>query len=352
MKSVFVRKDKASTEAKVVFGCYDMDRLLCTKFSKGQTILLIEDANSKLHNYFTRYFIGAGFHAGQDCLVIDHDSERWLNMIPTISSSSDKKEMSEKEEQKTEEKAKIAWRYDNMQTKKVEENLQIDVPKFDMAQQIDLEKDAKFIDKKKLLSLKEARSFESLKGAFGEICTWMQNSLKDPNDKSIKRILVSGLLNTVPGRASNDRDAIKFAKSLKTLIRSSHSVLMLTVRPNAVSKLLENNLIHEFDICLQSSSLNSKEYEDFQGLLTFHSLKGLNRFLFVDLETDIYGVKMERKKIGIEKLYQSLEPEALDVPPTASKGEEEVKTEKGRKPNKSTMLCANNPGGVNPTYEF
>lgn len=48
----------------------------------------------------------------------------------------------------------------------------------------------------------------------------------------------------------DERSFIKFLYSLKTLIRSTHCVLLMTV-PTDLSSYLHNNLRHNFDIVMR-----------------------------------------------------------------------------------------------------
>ena len=218
------------------------------------------------------------------------------------------------------------------------------------------------------------------------LCETIQNSLKflssvllrpnshirDSNDKTIKRIIFPSFANPFMSLKYTDKEFIKFLYSLRTLIRSSHCTLLMTV-PNDLSIYLRNNLRHCFDFVvklepkigsltttsphLTTYTAGSKEFEDFNGFFKVIKAASLNSFLTYSLDTDLYGFKASKKRVlissltthshctqqfDIEKLYLNPEPDITfeDVNKSAAPKKE------------GPLLCTSKPGGTNQALEF
>jgi len=335
MKSSFKKKDTSATKDSNYFhfGNHDLDGIFNNQFMRGTLILLEEDYPTKHYLSFLRYFLGCGIHKEQKTFIYDLLEYRWKKLIPQIYNPS--RSESEADKSKSDEKSKIAWRYDNMSIKLKEQNENKEIPLLDLSKHLDIE--SQDFKSKNLLKFVNPKDVKSYKELFDHIVNQVQDSLSDSNDRTLKRFVFPNFFATFCQLEINPLQINKFFQSLRTFARSTYCTFLFSMRFED-NEELKNNIRFIFDYVLSLEVLkNSEEFEDFQGFLRLAKIPSLNKFLSHPHEAEIFGFKASKKRLEIEKLYLNPEKESTDFGGTRHEG---------------PLMCSTKPGGMHKELEF
>lgn len=384
MNFSFKKKKNSSeqeTSSPVLFGCPDLDEILEFSLPRGTIISIAEDSPSKMFMSLIRYFIGAGLQLKQRVLVFDEFVEKWSKLVPVPVEKRIRVPTVVQSEHAG--KSKIAWRYDE-QAKTGKEQagtpLRIGYPFCDLSKNMsqtdlktkDFEKNLLLfplqsleIEKEPEEESKEEKREETLvtnensdviftgetqmipengkskrnglivlkknenEERFTEgqllslILQSLESSLSSSGDHSIKRIVIpslGGLASTPDSLLASEASLYRFMSDLKTIARSSHCIILLTVPPvfRKLKESLGRIIRQQSDIHITISALPfGSQFSHFSGVFSFDKINSLTRFEQVALKHPSFGVKISKKTLDIEALYET----PLDVA-TEEKGQE------------------------------
>lgn len=184
-------------------------------------------------------------------------------MVPVKSTSEEKREQEKLVVSKQKEESKIAWRYNTMSIKLKEEVLSKAIPRLDLSRHISSD-DARF---SKLITLKNVNSFTGLKALLDDLVESVQNSLASENDIQLKRVCITNLFGNFSKMKWTPHELAKFVIALRTIVRSSHMLLVLTVPPSLELEV-KSLLYANFDLVLKLEPFfDNNQFADFNGML-------------------------------------------------------------------------------------
>jgi len=112
-------------------------------------------------------------------------------------------------------------------------------------------------------------------------------------------------------KRNSDSEAIRFFRSLKTLIRQTNGTLLLTVDESMVSPFLMSNIFYLADSVLKLTSFRDHpemKFGEYDGTLRLLKQPRLNGIISAPLsEFDVYAVRLKRSGLVFERIH--LEPE-------------------------------------------
>jgi len=345
IKSSFKKKDTTAVPKdtnRYFFGCPDLDNIFNNELLKATLFLIEEDTPTKHFISLIRYYIGCGYHTNQNIIIYDNIPQRWESMIPAvISSSKDAKKLAEENKTTSTDKTVIAWRYDNMDIKLKEENVNKEIPPVDLSKHVDQHSEE--YKAKNLLNVIDLNKFNTLKALLEHIHATMLDSLKNSNDQTLKRFVFPSFFSPLWTVKFTSAELRKFFSALKVLFRSSNSSLLMSIPSElgSVASYDKEFIRFSMDYVIRLEHIKGlQEFEDFQGFFKIVKIPQINKLLSYSLDTNVYGFKSTKKKFEIEKLY--LNPEAETNP-----FDSQPKKDSG-----ASMMCSSKPGGINKALEF
>jgi PAXNEB protein len=332
------------TGAPVLFGCPDLDEILEYSLPRATVIAILEDSPSRMYMSMIRYFMSAGLQLKQKVLIFDDNPERWAKLVPLPVEKRIRVPTVIQAENAG--KSKIAWRYDEQHgTGKGQESSRGAYPYCDLSKNMS-QSDMKEKDLEKFLvfhsldceeekstasglntskwdengtkiftgeveTKKPKVSNEKQKDISTMILRGLENSLSASSDHSIKRIIIpslGGLCSTRACLLSNEASLYRFMRDLKTIARSSHSVILVTVPPILMTygSSFRQILMQTSDIHITMSPLPfGSQFSHFSGVFSFDKIASLTKFEQVSLKHPSFGVKISKKTLDIEPLYET-----------------------------------------------
>jgi hypothetical protein len=277
----------------------------------GTIVLLIEDSPSKIYETFLRYFIAEGVVNGQKCFVYHSCLNTLTKSLPyksiQVESIMNAKRVNEKGNE-----MKIAWRYENIKYS----NLLEDIMKttdyiFDLSRELQdiylTDKNKNILIERDMLSENYIENLEELKEF---IIKDYQSYYANLSEDEIKytRFVIPNLFSNDNQATSDSNINSKELKikltALKNIARSLNGIVYLTVNKEFLHKDLINTLIYFSDYVfeLKSFILDPQKLEDYDALFYVRKLPRVCALKSTDLETDTYGLIVEKRKIIIEKI--------------------------------------------------
>jgi hypothetical protein len=284
--------------------------------SLGSIVLLVEDNPSKIYESFLKYFIAEGVINGQKCFFY-HSNQNALNNIyknlpyksTQVESILNAKRISDTKSNEM----KIAWRYENIKYS----NLLEDIMKttdyiFDLSREL---QDIYISDKNKgILAERELTAdnyLDSLDEIKENIIKDYQNLYANLSEDEVKftRFVIPNLFyNDTEVNAKNanlNLSALKVKLNvIKNIARSINGIVYLTVDKAFLNKQVFDTLVYFSDYVfeLKSFILDPQKLEDYDALFYIRKLPRICALKSSDLETDTYGIIVEKRKVVIEKI--------------------------------------------------
>ena len=146
------------------------------------------------------------------------------------------------------------------------------------------------------------------------ICEQIQQNLADESDDRIFRLLIPSFEMFLPPQPSRSQqtEIIRFLRNLKTLVRATNCVCLISADESLLPKFINANLISQADLVLKVTSFKDHQemkIGDYDGTLRLLKLPKINGFINSPLpDSDIYALKLKSKSgITVEKIH--LDPE-------------------------------------------
>ncbi|KAG5859892.1 hypothetical protein KMI_04g07000 [Encephalitozoon hellem] len=276
MKS-FVRSPGHSEPGRLSTGIYGLDAILGECLTRGTSILLLEDENSRVHSTILKVFLSEGIDGQENTMAVMKESGD-VEVYGTGSST----------EQENEGRMVIAWRYSKLSLGK---------PVF------------KF-------NLSRKKRFEGILLS-GEKAT-LESILSIAREEKELRMAVFSLGSPVWKLSGcGEKEIMAFLFELRRLARANGHICMVSI-PGFM--MPGTNLSLYFDIVAEfDSNIFSRFCPNYNGVLEFKKIGGHGCLRVNTLESLKYGVKIKKGDVCVEKI--DMPPEDVK-PPGGSCGQD------------------------------
>jgi hypothetical protein len=286
--------------------------------SLGTVVLMVQDSPTDIYTNFLKYFISEGVVDEQKILFYYQDEGYLAKIIQNLPYKSTQVEsiLNSKRvgDTKVGSEMKIAWRYENIQYYNILEDLAKNCSYiFDLSRQL---QDTYLTDKNKTIisskKLKSNDAVELLDELIKIIVTDYQEyacGFTDEDTNKHVRIVVPNIFshserNSEISQENFNKNIKIRLTALRNLARSINGIIYISIDKEFVTKHLYN-LMHYFSdyvFTIQSFLLDPHKLEDYDGLFYINKLPRVLSFKTADMETDTYGIVVEKRKVIIEKI--------------------------------------------------
>jgi len=329
MNSSIQKTNKVKNKNYISSGNLFLDKII-GGLSLGTLVLLVEDTPSTIYEGFLKYFIAEGIVNSQKTFFYHNNLTVYnsiINNLPYKSTQVESIVNAKRVNDTKNSEMKIAWRYENIKYSNILEDIIKSTDYiFDLSRQlqdtylIDKNKDVlvkKFIENNfsDYLEKKENCSLNYLKSIYQNIIQDYQNYTADLQEDEIKiaRFVIANLFyddvyanNNIPNSLSEEYIAKVKAEisSLKNVIRSINGVAFITVNKEFLNSEIYKLLFYfcDYAFTLKSFALDPQKLEDYDGLFYINKLPRICTMKSAELETDTFGIIIEKRKIVIEKI--------------------------------------------------
>jgi hypothetical protein len=271
--------------------------------SLGTIVLLVEDTPSTMYESFIKYFIADGIINQQKCFFYNASNSTIHKNLP-YKSTQVESILNAKRVNDTKE-MKIAWRYENIQySNLLDEILKSTDYIFDLSREL---QDIYLNDKNKGMLIDKQIQSEG-NNILEEI---NMNIIKDYQDyaSGLSEDEVKHCRIVIPNLFQNDTidDMSKLKVNLnvlKNLARSINGIVYITLNKEFMKTKVYNTIEYFSDYAfeLKSFIIDPQRLEDYDGLFYVRKLPRICTLKLRDLETDTYGLIVEKRKVVIEKI--------------------------------------------------
>lgn len=287
-----------------------LDKILSGGFNLGHLILLLEDEPTKLYQSVIKYYIAEGC-VNHHKVFFYHTNlsinNQILSNLPYQSSQIEAILNSKTKE--TSEEMKIAWRYENINYS----NLISDMTKsmsyvFDLSRKLQ----PNFIEKNPIESklIDGAKSFNQFVLLLSsDYQKYSAKFTEKDSDKYARVIFPNAFEHYSNEISSEEYDEIKaHLICLKAIGRCLNGTILFTISPSLMNdnRRIYNLLLNTCDYVLSIKSLLMFSEKDkagyYDGILRFIKMPSVCTMRPLEIETDIYGILRDKRKLVIEKI--------------------------------------------------
>ncbi|XP_010254605.1 PREDICTED: elongator complex protein 4 isoform X2 [Nelumbo nucifera] len=298
-------------------GIPDLDKILGGGFPLGSLVMVMEDAEAPHHLLLLRNFMSQGLVHNQPLLYASpvRDPRGFLGTLPSpILSKEDKVPQYDPEQEKG---LRIAWQYkkyfgENKQSfENHRENRQEYNNDFDLRKPLERQLlSGNHID---CFSLQDYPNLSDLQ----ECCSIFLAQLErnGGGSKSAGRIAIQSFCAPHCSHSNMEWDMISFIRSLKSMIRPSNAVAVITFSPSLLSPTFSKRWQHLADTLISVRAIPDEDkelaklltgYQDMVGLLHVHKVASINTQVPVILEASTFSIKLQKRRtLVLERLNQA-----------------------------------------------
>lgn len=288
-----------------------LDKIFNGGFQLGSIVLLVEDEPTKLYQSFIKYNIAEGI-ISDDKIIFYYGNKNTYNEVynnlPYKSTQVENILNSQtvkvgNNNQNSENSMKKAWRYENINYT----NLIGDLSKnlkyiFDLSRPMQDNFKQEILSKGHLIcKFVDFRKNDKILNIINEICGHFQNFSSNSNHT---RIIFANFFELI--KDINYCELNLALNALKSMTRSLNGYLLITVNNEFLDKKLFNILQYISDYVLKINSLLMVDEKDkvsnYNAIFHICKYNSINNIKPLDIETDIYGILKDKRKIIIEKI--------------------------------------------------
>ena len=307
-----------------------LDKIFNGGFQLGSIILFLEDMPSKLYQDFLKYNIAEGIISGDRILFYYGNKstfEEVYNNLPYKSTQvenilnsknmkiNDIKDLNEKDND-----LKIAWRYENINYTNLKEELSKSL-KYILDLNRPLQDNFKISLKKKRVITKQIDYFnkKEILPLINEIVDDFQNILEENTNININinnindeeniiynRIYLTNFLEFIDNKKINYNEIYIALRALKNMSRSLNGFIFITVNKEFLDKKIFNLLQYISDYVFKIQPLllvpDNEKISNYDAIFHIEKFNYINNIKPIDIETNIYGIIKDKRKIVIEKI--------------------------------------------------
>uniref|UniRef100_A0A7N0T584 Elongator complex protein 4 n=1 Tax=Kalanchoe fedtschenkoi TaxID=63787 RepID=A0A7N0T584_KALFE len=288
-------------------GIADLDKILGGGFVLGSLVMIMEDPEAPHHMLIMRNFMSQGLVHNQPLLYVSpsSDPKAFLGTLPNLVASKDEKSRDRGRDQEQEKGLRIAWQY----RKYFEENQQnfggsADI-KHEYCNDFDLRKplDKQFFGGRRVecVSVLDSSNLSSL---VDRCAAFLSESAR--NDVSCGgRLAIQSFGSPQCEYSNSEWDMLSFLRSLKSMVRASNAVAVLSFPPSLLSPSSSKRWQHLADTVLSVKAIPDEDkelaalltgYQDMVGFLNIHKVARINTQVPVILEATTYSIKLQKRK--------------------------------------------------------
>ena len=304
-----------------------LDKIFNGGFQLGSIVLLLEDIPTKLYYHFLKYNIAEGIISGDKILFYygnKNTYEEVYNNLPYKSTqvenilNSHQIKVNEQKDKQNDNGMKIAWRYENINYT----NLIGDLTKslkyiFDLSRPLQENFKASVKSKENIIT-KYVDFFNQreLLPFVNDIINDFQNfnieeNSDEKNNISYSRIIISNIFEFFDEKKGNLNEIYIALNALKNMARSLNGYVFITVNKELISNKLFNLLQYISDYILRIRPLlmvdDKEKVSNYDAIFHIEKFNWINNIKPLDIETNIYGIIKDKRKVIIEKIDVGVE---------------------------------------------
>lgn len=303
-----------------------LDKIFNGGFQLGSIVLLLEDIPTKLYYHFLKYNIAEGIISGDKILFYYGNKstyEEVYNNLPYKSTqvenilNSQQMKVNDQKEKQNDNSLKIAWRYENINYT----NLIGDLTKslkyiFDLSRPLQDNFKSSSINKGNIIT-KHIDFFKQVEilPVVNDIITNFQNfNLEETdgnNNISYSRIIISNFFEFYDEKKINYNEIYIALNALKSMARSLNGYVFITVNKELLNTKIFNLLQYISDYVLRIRPLlmvdEKEKVSNYDAIFHIEKFNWINNIKPLDIETNIYGLIKDKRKVIIEKIDVGVE---------------------------------------------
>ena len=297
-----------------------LDKIFDGGFQLGSIVLLLEDIPTKLYFNFLKYSIAEGIISGDKILFYYGNKNTYdevYNNLPYKSTqvenilNSQQIKLNEKDSKNN--SLKIAWRYENINYT----NLIGDLSKnlkyiFDLSRPLQDNFKEPAINKGNIIC-KHIDFFNQTEilPFINDIINDFQELSDENNEMTYKRIIISNIFEFYNNKKGSYNEIYIALNALKNMARSLNGYVFITVNKEYLDKKIFNLLQYISDYVLRIRPLlmvdDKEKVSNYDAIFHIEKYNWINNIKPLDIETNIYGIIKDKRKIIIEKIDVGVE---------------------------------------------
>ena len=295
-----------------------LDKIFNGGFQLGSIILLLEDSPTKLYYQFLKYGIAEGIISGDRIMFYYGNKstfEEVYNNLPYKSSqvenilNSQPVKVTDANEDNI--NSHKAWRYENINYTNLIGELSKSLKYiFDLNRP--LQDNLKLSIKKELIVTKHIDFFKKneILPFINEIVDDFENLSQEEKNNTeeiiYNRIYITNFLEFADMKKINYTEIYKALTSLKNLARSLNGFVFITVNKELLDNKIFNLLQYISDYVLKIKPLlmvpDKEKVSNYDAIFHIDKFNWINNIKPLDIETNIYGIIKDKRKVIIEKI--------------------------------------------------
>lgn len=307
-----------NTVKKLSSGNPFIDCILNGGYALSSVVLVIEDSPTKLYQQFVKYAIAEGLTNNNSIFFYPSSqliSEEIITNLPYQSTQVSAILNSKTTETTPHQEMKIAWRYENISYT----NLISQISKqlkyiFDLSRPLQ----DNLFSKSQLHSTivnNIQHPYKQLNDILLQFINQYQtiavNYTENDTDK-YTRLIIPNIFNNVYDNTEMNTNPLHAnvistsIHNIKNISRCINGFTMLTVNENTLPQWILNQLIHISDYVLRIKSLlmvsDKEKVGEYDAVLRIEKVPRISSLKQLDIETDVYGVLRDKRKVVVEKV--------------------------------------------------
>ncbi|KAM7523841.1 hypothetical protein LguiA_013743 [Lonicera macranthoides] len=290
-------------------GIPDLDKILGGGFALGSLVMVMEDTEAPHHMLLLRNFMSQGLVHNQPLLYASpsRDPRTFLGTLPNPASSKDDKSHNRDTEQ--EKALRIAWQYKKYfgEHQQNSDGLR-DGKQLEYCNDFDLRKplERHFLTGQLIdcISLQDCANLTT----FRDRCSTFLSQLPryDGKISCAGRIAIQSFCAPQCEFSSMEWEMLSLIRSLKSMVRSSNAVAVITFPSSVVSPSFSKRCQHLADTLLSVKAIPDEDkelatlltgYQDMVGLLNIHKVARLNTQVPAILEATTFSMKLRKRRL-------------------------------------------------------
>jgi len=303
-----------------------LDKIFNGGFQLGSIVLLLEDIPTKLYYNFLKYNIAEGIISGDKILFYygnKNTYEEVYNNLPYKSTqvenilNSQQVKVNDQKEKQNDNSLKIAWRYENINYT----NLIGDLTKslkyiFDLSRPLQDNFKNSSINKGNIITkhIDFFKLFEILPVVNDIINNFQNFNLEETdgsNNINYSRIIISNFFEFYDEKKINYNEIYIALNALKSMARSLNGYVFITVNKELLNAKIFNLLQYISDYVLRIRPLlmvdEKEKVSNYDAIFHIEKFNWINNIKPLDIETNIYGLIKDKRKVIIEKIDVGVE---------------------------------------------
>ncbi|CAA0821034.1 Elongator complex protein 4 [Striga hermonthica] len=288
-------------------GIPDFDKILGGGFALGSLVMVMEDPEAPHHMLLLRNFMSQGLIHHQPLVYGSpaNDPRGFLGTLPNpMASKDDKSHVHETEQDKG---LRIAWQYKKYFGEHNSESQRDG--KSEYCSDFDLRKplERHFFSGQNIdcVSLRNCSDLAT----FQERCSsFLPQVPRNTGNITGIRIAIQSLCSPQCEYSNKEWEILSFVRSLKSMLRLSNAVGIITYPPSLVSTNFSKRLQHLADTLVSVKAIPDEDkelaklltgYQDMVGLLSVHKVARINTQVPIILEATTFSMKLQKRRMLI-----------------------------------------------------